>query len=120
VPIPGWLGKALFKVMNGNQEFFFWSGESTPKSAVSVYDKVYRKTFVSAGVRDGTSHRFRHRFAVAALESGVDIRVVSRALGHKSLQTTERFYGKWNTKQQAVLESQLAATWAKSASRSSS
>ena len=117
VPIPGWLGKALLRMKNGNQQFFFWSGESTPKSAVSVFDKLYRKVFLAAGVKEGTSHRFRHRFAVAALETGVDIRVVSRALGHKSLQTTERFYGKWNKKQQAALESQLAATWTKSASR---
>ena len=117
VPIPGSLGKSLLKMKNGNQQFFFWSGKSTPKSAVSVYDKLYRKVFEAAGVKDGTSHRFRHRFAVAALESGVDIRVVSRALGHKSLQTTERFYGRWNTKQQAALEKQLAATWVKPASR---
>ena len=111
VPIPPWFGKELVRFSKGKSGYLFWTGESTPKSAVSVYDKLYRKVFARAGVHDGSSHRFRHRFAVAALESGVDIRVVSKCLGHKSLPTTERFYAKWNVKQQATLENELARTW---------
>jgi len=39
---PGWLGEEVLRVKNGNQQYFFWSGWSTPKSATSIYDKLYR------------------------------------------------------------------------------
>jgi len=29
--VPGWLGEELLRVKNGNQQYFFWSGWSTPK-----------------------------------------------------------------------------------------
>jgi site-specific recombinase XerD len=111
--IPGWLGKLLLRLKNGNRQHFFWSGQSTPKSACSVYDKLYRRVFEDAGIVDGGSHRFRHLFAVSLLEKGVDIRLVSKALGHKSLAVTERFYASWSRKQQTSLESALTKTWAR-------
>lgn len=112
VPVPAWLGRELSKHTGGSDLYFFWTGASTPKSVTSVYDKVYRRVFRAASIPDGSSHRVRHRFAVALLEEGVDIRVVSRLLGHKSLQTTERFYAKWSTKQQSTLESEVRRAWA--------
>jgi integrase/recombinase XerD len=36
-------------------------------------------------------HSFRHSFALYALESGVDIYLISRLLGHKSIGTTEEY-----------------------------
>jgi integrase len=36
-----------------------------------------------------------------------DIRTVSKALGHKSLQVTERFYAKWNRAQQDKMDDTL-------------
>jgi hypothetical protein len=59
--IPGWLGQELLNVKNGNQRYFFWSGETTTKSATSTWDKLYRKVF-EKGIVDGGSHRFRHFF----------------------------------------------------------
>jgi len=109
--IPCWLGEELLSVKNGNQQYFFWSGRSTPKSATSIYDKLYRKVFEKAGITNPGSHRFRHLFAVSLLEAGVEVRIVSRALGHKSLATTERYYAKWSTKQQATLAAALTKTW---------
>lgn len=111
VPIPGWLGKELLRVKNGNPTYFFQSGAATPKSAVSVYDKWYRKVFEKAGIVNGGSHRFRHRFAVSALEKGADIRAVSKALGHKSLAVTERFYASWSQAQQTKMEGEIARAW---------
>ena len=111
VPIPSWLGQQLLQVKNGNAEYFFQSGQATTKSATSIYDKLYRKVFQQSGVPNASSHRFRHRFAVALLESGVDIRVVSKALGHKSLAVTERHYAAWSTKQQAKMEKEIAMAW---------
>ncbi len=109
--IPDSLGKQLLALENTNRAYFFWSGESTPKSATSVYEKLYRKLFKKAGIPKGGSHRLRHFFAVSLLEAGVDIRIVSKALGHKSLAITERYYAKWSRQQQAHLERALTKTW---------
>jgi integrase/recombinase XerD len=110
--IPEWLGRDLLKSKNGNPSYFFISGEATPKSAVSIYDKMYRKVFQTAKI-DGTSHMFRHTFSVELLKAGVDIRKVSKALGHSSVTITERYYAKWNKAQQDILDGDLARAWKK-------
>lgn len=111
--IPEWLAKELLTVKNGNPEYFFCTGEATPKSAVSYFDKLYRKVFKQAKIpTDGTlSHRFRHTFAVELLKAGVDIRKVSKALGHSSVTITERYYAKWNKAQQDLLDEDLTGAW---------
>jgi integrase len=111
--IPAPLGKELFKVRNGNRSYFFISGEATPKGAVSTFDKQYRKAFVKAGIKlDGQlSHTLRHTFAVELLKAGVDIRKVSRALGHSSVVITEKYYAKWNRAQQDILDGDLKTAW---------
>lgn len=94
-----------------NSTYFFWSGQSSQKSASSSYDKLYRKLFQKAGTLNGGSHRLRHLFAVSLLENGVDIRLVSKALGHKSVAITERYYAKWSRQQQSNLEKALTKAW---------
>jgi site-specific recombinase XerD len=108
--IPGWLGRELLTVKNGNPEYFFQSGNATPKSAVTIFDKQYRKVFKQAGIAtDGKlSHRLRHTYAVELLKSGVDMRTVQKALGHSSLSTTGKHYARWNTAQQDMLDANLA------------
>ena len=108
--IPLWLGKELLRVKNGNATYFFISGEATTKGAVSTIDKMYRQVFQKARI-DGTSHMFRHTFSVELLKAGVDIRKVSRALGHSSVVITERYYAKWNKAQQDILDGDLARAW---------
>ena len=110
--IPSWLGKELLKVKNGNPTYFFVSGEATQKGAVSTIDKMYRQVFKTAKI-EGTSHMFRHTFSVELLKAGVDIRKVSRALGHSSVTITERYYAKWNKAQQDILDGDLARAWKK-------
>ena len=39
------------------------------------------------------------------------MRIVSKALGHKSLAITERYYARWSRHQQANFEKVLARTW---------
>jgi site-specific recombinase XerD len=108
--IPTALGKELLQVKNGNPFYFFMTGAASPKGAVSTIDKMYRQVFEKAGV-EGTSHMFRHTFAVELLKAGVDIRKVSRALGHSSVVITERYYAKWNKAQQDILDGDLARAW---------
>lgn len=108
--IPAWLGSELLRAKNGNPEFFFWSGSTTAEDAPSYFQKLYRKVFKAAGV-DGSSHDFRHTFAIELLKSGVDIRSVSKALGHSSVAITERFYSRWCKGQQGMLDDVLAGAW---------
>lgn len=108
--IPAQLGRELLKMKNGNPNFIFISGEATPKSAASIFDKLYRTVFKAAGV-PGHSHQFRHTFSVELLKAGVDIRKVSKALGHSSVTITERYYAKWNRAQQDILDADLKTAW---------
>jgi len=110
--IPSWLGKEMLRVKNGSPTYFFISGEATTKGAVSTIDKMYRQVFQKAGI-NGTSHMFRHTFSVELLKASVDIRKVSRALGHSSVTITERYYAKWNKAQQDILDGDLARAWKK-------
>jgi integrase len=47
------------------------------------------------------------------LKAGVDIRKVSRALGHSSVTITEKYYARWNKAQQDILEVDLVRAWKK-------
>jgi len=113
--IQTFVAEELLKVKNGNPKYFFWTGESLPGSVSSHYDKIYRKVFQHAGIETNgqLSHRFRHTFAVELLKAGVDIRTVSKALGHSSVTTTERYYAKWNKAQQEMLDDDLTGAWGK-------
>jgi integrase len=81
------------KVKNGTPEYIFWSGSTTPEDAPSYFQKLYRKVFKAAGV-EGSSHDSR-RLQLNRLKRGVDIRTVSKALGHSLVTVTEKYYGKW-------------------------
>jgi integrase/recombinase XerD len=108
--IPAWLGEELLAVKNGNPQYFFWTGETSAEDAPSGFHKLYRKVFKASGLlekRPRGSHDFRHSYAVELLKSGVDIRKVSKALGHSSIRTTELYYGRWNKAQQEILDADL-------------
>jgi hypothetical protein len=104
--IPAWLGQELLKVKNGNPEYFFWTGLTTPEDAPSYFHKLYRKVFKAADVK-GSSHHFRHTYAIELLKAGIDIRTVQKALGHSSLGTTEKYYSRWNLAQQDLMDASL-------------
>jgi len=106
------LGRMLPKVKNGNPEYFFWSGKTLPEDAPSYFQKLYRKVFEKAGPDrsfdksgvEHTSHDLRHAFAAYFLEAGNSTEELSKALGHGSIDITERYYSHFTGKRQKALD----------------
>ena len=68
--------------------------------------RIINKYAKSAGVPlDITPHMFRHTFATALLDAGVDIRYIQSMLGHSSISTTQ-IYTHVTTHQQTLLLAQ--------------
>ena len=62
-----------------------------PAGSSSV-QKAFRQACEDAElVKKATVHTLRHSYATHLLERGVSIRLIQRSLGHRSLQTTQRY-----------------------------
>jgi integrase len=111
-PLPEFVVRALEDAPGTNSRYFFWTGESKPKSAVGDWQRSLRKLFALANVKDGHAHRFRDTFAVELLLAGVPIERVSMLLGHRSVKVTEKHYAPWVRARQEQLEGDVRRAWA--------
>jgi integrase/recombinase XerD len=58
----------------------------------SSVQKAFRHACDAAElVKKATIHTLRHSYATHLLERGVSVRIIQRSLGHRSLQTTQRY-----------------------------
>jgi len=101
VPVPFSLVEQLralqVKGRCAGKSYWFWSCNGELKTAITNWrDRVTRllKLAQKAGQFEHSSspYTFRHTFAISHLNAGVDIKVVSRWLGHRSITTTEKHY----------------------------
>lgn len=84
---------------------YFWDQKKYKKS--SAEDLIRRELNdlgLIGGVGNVHPHRFRETFAVELLSAGVDIRTVSKLLGHTSIKTTEAHYAPWVREMQSRLD----------------
>jgi integrase len=109
-PLPPAVLTALNAIPDEN-EYFFWTGISKPKSTVGNWQRALRRLFVMAGVPKGHAHRFRHTFAIELLLAGVPVERVAVMLGHRSVKITERYYSAWTRTRQEQLEADVRCTW---------
>ncbi len=110
-PLPNSVIEALEAISQTNRRYFFWSGESKPKSAVGNWQRSLKKLFQNAGIPEGHAHRFRHSFAVELLLAGVPLERVSVLLGHQSIKVTEKHYAPWVRARQEQLEADVRRVW---------
>ena len=111
-PLPDVVVNALDAVLRLGSQFYFWSGESKPKSAVGDWQRSLAKLFELAKVHGAHAHRVRDTFAVESLLAGIPIEQVSALLGHQSLRVTERHYSPGVRARQEQLEASVRRAWA--------
>jgi integrase/recombinase XerD len=114
VPLPQDVADEVIAVMklNGNPKYVFWNrDEGKPKAAVDVWERAFKRVFTAAGMPDGHSHQLRDTFAVGLLQEGVPMEEVSRALGHRSIKTTEKYYAQWVKARQDRLDELVVEVW---------
>ena len=53
--------------------------------------RAFKKALQKAGIEDFHFHDLRHTFATRLAQNGVDIYTISKLLGHKDIQMTQRY-----------------------------
>ena len=109
-PLPPFVIDALNAIPE-RTAYFFWTGNSTPKTAAGVWQESLKRLFILAGAPDGHAHRFRDTFSVELLLAGVPIERVSILLGHQGVRITEKHYAPWVRERQEQLEADVRRTW---------
>jgi integrase/recombinase XerD len=110
-PLPDVVVDALASCPRTSPNYYFWTGQSNPKSAVGDWQRSLKKLFKLAAIPDGHAHRFRDTFAVELLLAGVPLERVSMLLGHRSVKVTERHYAPWVRARQEQLEADVRRSW---------
>ena len=121
VPLPEDLAESLRTIPPGpkpNPNYFFWTGNGDPRSAVKDWQRSFRRLFKVANITkpDGTRkrcfpHMFRDTFAIELLLAEVPIDQVSVLLGHSSVKITEKHYSPWVKARQTQLEKSVRKSW---------
>ncbi len=57
----------------------------------NVVSEIFKKYMGKAGIAGASFHALRHTFATHSMRNGTEIIVVQKALGHKSLTTTQKY-----------------------------
>jgi len=100
---------ALKKLPAG--DYYFWSGESTRKTCINVWEETFHRMFERTGIDGAHSHRLRHTFAVRLLQNGVSMEHTSILLGHQNIRITQKHYASWVKERQQLPEEEVKKTW---------
>ncbi len=109
LPIPPTLLKLLKEIENCSP-YYFWSGEGTLKSGISVWQRTFEALLKLAKVT-GHPHKYRHTLAVDLLERGVLVEHVAAILGN-SPAIVYKHYAPWIASRQKALDAAVKQSWA--------
>ena len=122
-PVPPHVAQMLATVPasqkgNTNGTYFFWTGNGTPKTITTNWQRSYGKLFKLAAIKeaDGTPkrchpHMFRDTFAVESMLAGMKPIEVSLILGHSSVTITEKHYLPFVRRRQTSLNDSVVESW---------
>jgi integrase len=90
-----------FKGESHGKKYWFYTGNGERDTAVNNWRERMSNLFKLAQAdrafaHHASSHTWRHTFAISMLNAGVDVKTVSRWLGHASIRVTEAHYGHAN------------------------
>ena len=103
VDLPAAVVRAMLSIRAPNPDYFWWSGRGQPVTSAKYWRSRLGIIADRAGVAGFRPHRLRDTFAVSLLGQGVAIGDVSTLLGHRSIQTTERYYAPWDRRRRERL-----------------
>jgi hypothetical protein len=109
-PLPKVVLDALTRI-DARGDYYFWSGESKPKSVVGDYQRALRRLFDLAATPRLFAHLFRHTFATELLTAGNSLETVAALLGN-SPRIVEKHYHHWVRGRQEKLEEAVKNSWA--------
>lgn len=92
IPIPDFLMKIAEEFMTPEKETSYIFSVTKNPIDPRVYQKLYKRVLLKAGVKDRKFHTIRHTFATRSLELGVDIKTLSEILGHSNVSITLNIY----------------------------
>ncbi len=75
----------------GHSKWLFPNPGNSSHITQSAVKSLMRRIKNALGIEVLSSHKLRHLYATTLLKRGVDIKTVSRLLGHKSIRMTERY-----------------------------
>jgi integrase/recombinase XerD len=114
VRIPLDVAKEILKAANKEGEFLFFCGDGTELNFAKWQGQYIAWAFARANIHcEGhmVSHRLRDTFACHLLSKGVAMGDVSKALGHKSIATTENHYAQWDKTRQDRMDKVIGDTF---------
>ncbi len=83
--------------------YFYWSGNSTRRTAVRNTERTLKAVYKRSSVAGARTHRFRHTLATRILEAGYTEQDVADVLGD-SLQVVQKHYVHWTKARQLRIE----------------
>jgi integrase len=132
--VPPFVIEALNSAPHDSEQFYFWTGQGKLHTRTSKWGSRIQRLFAAANVRTvnvekrrrsgaklkaepelvkvskATPHMFRHTLARDLLEHGTPMEEIAELLGN-SMKIVEKYYGKWDARRQARLETRLEDFW---------
>lgn len=93
------------------RQLVFPTATGVPVKYIHFLTEIWRPTLKKAGLAARKYHSTRHSYAAWSLSAGVDLRVVSEALGHASVKLTLDTYARHISVEQREQAGRLLDAW---------